>query len=275
MASRLVIYYNDNSIPFTALERSPYTDIIIGFLVPSGPKNLTLTLDSGEPANFAADVRRLQHAGKRVLVSFGGAAFTTAQYRQYSRGVAALVQQLVGFVTKNGLNGVDIDYEDDAGFTGSYDGIAFLSALTSGLAQHLPARHNLITHAPQTPYWSPTYNNGPYAHLWQEVGRHIAWINNQFYNNPDFDATPALKLEWFEKIAAITGANKLMLGSLLGGPGEGILPAGQLVSQVVDPLFQKYHSDFGGVMGWEFSLDKDGSWGRTLWSQIGPPQHNG
>jgi chitinase len=275
MPSRLVTYYNNNSIPFSVLPHSSYTNVIIGFLIPSGPKNLTLQLDAGEPPNFANDVRALQHAGKNVLVSLGGSAFNSAAYQQYAKQVPELVQQLVGFVTRNGLNGVDIDYEDDAGFSGTYDGVGFLIALTGGLAQHLPARQNLITHAPQTPYWSPSYLNGPYARIWKEAGRHITWINNQFYNNPDFDATPALKIEWYEKIAAITGATKLMMGALVGDVGKGFLPVGELVSQVVDLLDERFGTDFGGVMGWEFSLDKDGSWANTVWSQIGPPQPGG
>jgi len=45
------------------------------------------------------------------------------------------VEQLASFVTGNGFSGVDIDFEDDAGFTGSYDGIGFLISLTNGLAQ--------------------------------------------------------------------------------------------------------------------------------------------
>jgi chitinase len=184
--------------------------------------------------------------------------------------VNELVHQLVGFVTKNGLNGVDIDYEDDAGFTGAYDGVGFLSALTAGLAQHLPAGHNLISHAPQTPYWSPTFEGGPYDKIWKEAGRHITWINCQFYNNKDFDATAALKVQWYEKIAAITGANKLMMGALIQATGqdEGFLPLTQLVRDVVNPLTAKFSKSFGGVMGWEYSLDKDETWGKVMASQV-------
>jgi hypothetical protein len=108
--------------------------------------------------------------------------------------------------------------------------------------------------------------------LWREAGSQIAWINNQFYNNPQFDATAALKIQPYEKIAAITGANKLMMGCLMVRVGEGYLPVAQLLSQVADPLAAQFGTAFGGVMGWEFSLDKDGSWANSIWSQIGAQQ---
>jgi chitinase len=213
MSARLVVYYNDNTRPFSTVAQTPYTDIIVGFLIPSAPNNLTLKIDAGEPSNFAGEVKALQQKGKRVLISLGGASFASAAYQQYAKEVPQLVQQLVGFVIRNGLNGVDIDYEDDTGFTGAYDGVGFLSALTAGLAQHLPAGHNLISHAPQTPYWSPTFEGGPYDKIWKEAGRHITWINCQFYNNKDFDGTAALKVQWYEKIAAVTSAKQTHDGS--------------------------------------------------------------
>jgi chitinase len=268
MSARLVVYFNDNTRPFSTVAQTPYTDIIVGFLVPSAPNNLTLKIDAGEPSNFAGEVKALQQKGKRVLVSFGGESVTSAEYQQYAKEVPQLVQQLVGFVTRNGLNGVDIDYEDDTGFTGAYDGVKFLSELTAGLAQHLPAGHNIITHAPQPPYFSPTFEGGPYDKLWKEAGRHITWINCQFYNNQDFDGTAALKVQWYEKIAAITGPNKLMMGSLIGDVGEGFLPLTQLVSGVVNPLTAKFGKAFGGVMGFQFSLDKDATWGEVIASQV-------
>ena len=66
-----------------------------------------------------------------------------------------LVGQIAGYVTANGFSGVDIDYEDDYGFTsgpdgvGVYDGVTFLIELTNGLAEQLPPGQNIITHAPQ------------------------------------------------------------------------------------------------------------------------------
>ena len=186
--------------PWRGSETLPYTDVIVAFLVPDD--NLNLHGSGGAfNDNLQSSIQTLQNAGKNVLISLGGGAgFPSSAYESYAQNVNGLVEQLVGFVTSNGFNGVDIDYEDDAGFTGTYDGTGFLIALTNGLAQALPSGQNIITHSPQTPYWDPNYNNAPYAEIWQGVGNQITWINNQFYNNPPWDATPDLKVEWYDKI---------------------------------------------------------------------------
>ena len=139
---RNVIYYNDGSNPISlaGISGLPYTDIILAFLVPDGNLNLMGqggAFDSNGNPN-PNDIQTLQNAGKNVLISVGGDTqyFPSSAWQQYAQDVNGLVEQLVGYVTANGLNGVDIDYEDDNGFTGTYDGITFLIDLTNGLAQN-------------------------------------------------------------------------------------------------------------------------------------------
>ena len=117
------------------------------------------------------------------------------------------------FVRINGFDGVDIDFEDSDALApgGPYDGIGFLSALTSGLAFNLPPPY-IISHAPQTPYWDPNYylwasqvTVAPYLQIWQRVGNQIAWFNNQFYSNQGYDDNSELKVHWYNNIAEITG----------------------------------------------------------------------
>src|SRR5262249_24385125 len=148
----------------------------------------------------------LQNAGKNVLISFGGATFPSFAYKSYARNVNGLVNQMINnFVTPYGFNGVDIDFEDSSAFmTGvPYDGIGFLISLTNGLAQALPAGQNIITHAPQTPYWDPSAGyNDAYTKIWQQVSNKITWINNQFYDNPDYDRDAATKVLWYQRVAA-------------------------------------------------------------------------
>jgi mannan endo-1,4-beta-mannosidase len=271
--SRNVIYFssNANQIPLAGIANLPYTDVIVAFLVPDG--NLNLQGAGGAfDGNLQNNIRTLQNAGKNVLISFGGAIFASSAYQSYAQNVNGLVNQIVNFVTSYGFNGVDIDYEDSPGFQGAYDGIGFLSTLTSGLARALPPGQNIITHAPQTPYWDPNaaYNNA-YAQIWQRVGNQIAWINNQFYNNSGYDQDAATKVLWYQRVAAITGAQKLLVGAAVApsGAGEGYITLDDMIQNVITPLKSNFGSQFGGVMGWEFALDQDGTWANGIGQALG------
>ena len=280
---RNVIYYNDGSNPITlaGISGLPYTDVILAFLVPGDNLNLT-----GQGGAFGSDgnpnpndIQALQNAGKNVLVSVGGAkeGFPSSAWQQYAQDVNGLAEQIAGYVTANGFSGVDIDYEDDNGFTGVYDGVTFLIELTIGLAQELPPGQNIITHAPQPPYFDPNnkrYNNA-YTRIWQGTGNNISWFNCQFYNNPRYSSSASSKVSWYETFAGITGAAGLLMGVPLDPAGSGYLPLGQFTSQVIAPLLQTFGSAFGGVMGWEFSYDQDGTWaegtGQALAGGTGTP----
>jgi mannan endo-1,4-beta-mannosidase len=270
---RNVIYFssNANQIPLAGIANLPYTDVIVAFLVPDG--NLKLQGAGGAfDGNLQNNIQTLQRAGKNVLISFGGAIFASSAYRSYAQDVNGLVNQIVNFVNSYNFNGVDIDYEDNNGFQGGYDGIGFLSNLTSGLYQALPAGRNIITHAPQTPYWDPNaaYNNA-YTKIWQRVGNQIAWINNQFYNNQDYDKDPATKVLWYQRVAAITGAQKLLVGAPVTNTdaGEGYITLDKMIQNVITPLKSKFGSQFGGIMGWEFASDQGGTWAKGIGQALG------
>jgi chitinase len=225
-----------------------------------------------------AAITGFQNAGQNALVSVGGACGwvpdptncpnSTINYnawQSYSNNVSQLVGQIVSFVQQYGFNGVDIDYEDDNGFTGGYNGIAFLNSLTSQLAQALPPGQNIITHAPQTPYWDTNYNNAPYAQIWQQVGNQITWINNQFYDNSGYDQDAPTKIQWYNTIVGIMGgAQKLLVGAILDSGSEGYLPVDQMMNNVINPLKNTNGSQFGGVMAWEWSLDVNWGWTNAI-----------
>jgi chitinase len=225
---RNVIYYNDgsNPIPLAGISGLPYTDVILAFLVPGD--NLTLTghggaFGSGGNPN-PEDIQALQNAGKNVLISVGGAkeSFPSSDWQQYAQDVNGLVEQIAGYVTANGFSGVDIDYEDDYGFTGGpygtgvYDGVTFLIELTNVLARELPPGQNIITRAPQPPYFDPNNEryNSAYARIWQGAGNNISWFNCQFYNNPSYDASASSKVSYYEIFAGIIDESDLLMGVL-------------------------------------------------------------
>src|SRR5215475_13457209 len=251
LAQRNVIYYNSGNpqIPLgTGISQLPYTDVIVANLQPRSANDLTLIgWGNAFDDQLQNNIRLLQRAGKNVLISFGGAVntgrgfLTTAAYKAYAGNVPELVNQIVTIVKGSLFNGVDIDYEDSAGFgdNAAYDGVGFLSALTIGLFKQLPPSHNIITHAPAVPYWDShsMYARGgiaPYYQVWLNAHTVIWWFNNQFYDNPDWDGTAALKVEKYQAIAGLTGPQGALLGALVG-PTEtdtGYIPLGDLQNNV-------------------------------------------
>jgi chitinase len=279
---RNVIYCNDVNF----LQQIPglsYTDAILNFLIPDGMGGLT-GVDTPDPGQ----VQAVHNAGKNVLVSLGGSGdvFPSVAWQQYAQapnGVSDLVNQLVAFVNDNGLDGVDIDYEDsDGGFGESqtYDGVTFLIALTDGLARALQPGH-IITHAPQPPYFDGP--EAPYTQIHGIAGDRITWFNCQFYNNPGYDE-PANKLTWYDNIAQTIaaaggreGAPRLLVGapvvqSAANDDGAWLSP-GDFVSEVITPLQEEWGETFGGVMGWNFELDSEQgfAWANGIGPALAPP----
>ncbi len=303
---RNVIYYNSdaNQIPLAGISDLPYTDVILAFLVPTDPANGNYALvgqGGAFDSNLQSNIQALQSAGKNVLISLGGqiistptpgqAGFTSAAWKYYAEnfGDGDLLRDILNnWVNPYGFNGVDIDYEDDNGFTkgpGTYDGITFLKSLTNELALGLsegPARPGIITHAPAPNYFDP--NGGyydAYTQIWQGnsnvtgSGINISWINCQFYNNGTYDMTADEKITWYNNIANITGPPKLVLGAPITPDDttdpcnpDGYLPLDQFISQVIMPLRVQFGQEFGGVMGWEFAHDLDGGWADGIWQAL-------
>jgi hypothetical protein len=90
---RNVIYFssNANQIPLTGIGTLPYTDVIIGFLVPNA--NLDLQGAGGAfNGNLQSNIQTLQNAGKNVLISVGGGkGFSSSDYQSYAQNVNKLV----------------------------------------------------------------------------------------------------------------------------------------------------------------------------------------
>jgi chitinase len=279
---RNVIYFfrAANPIPLAGIANLPYTDVILGFLI---PKNSSVTGLMGDGSGSAftdtvqlqKDIQLLQSAGKNVLISVGGevhtdptsTGWTSPKYKICSESVSGLVEQIVSWVESIGADGVDIDFEDSDAFTGKagYDGITFLSELTSGLYQALPSG-SIITHAPQTPYWDKnSLYKAAYCDLHSQVGSSIAWYNNQFYNNPRYDKDAATKVASYLMVAEEIGPTKLLMGVSIDTKDEGAISLDDMTQNVITPLHVQFPPtpqsiEFGGVMTWEFAFDNGGAW---------------
>lgn len=124
--------------------------------------------------------KKYNDGGVKILVSaFGATEFpTTGNVDPTDCAV-----KLAKFVSENNLDGVDIDWEDNAAMeagTGEQWLITFQTKLRSLLPNHL------ITHAPQAPYFKQEYyKNGAYVTVDKAVGHTIDFYNVQFYNQGD------------------------------------------------------------------------------------------
>lgn len=273
-ANRLVIYYNSNLIPLSSFASSDYTHVILSFARPD-PSG-TMVLDGNLTSTVMAQIPALKSAGKKVMMAIGGGACSSAQWQQMAGNVQFSAAQIAAMVQTYGLDGIDIDFEDSAAFTGSagYDGTQFMINLTQALYGALPASARLISHAPQAPYFFPTWSSA-YIRIMEAVGTQIDFLNLQYYNNPGFQepsfilGTSAGSVAGM--IAAGIPATKIVIGKPVGqnDAGSGWMPVSDIVGQIVTPLVSTYRY-IGGVMGWQAASDPTGSWGATLAAALSP-----
>jgi chitinase len=293
-----------------ALQYSKYTDVIFNFVTADNNCNL-----SPEP-NIKSAVDALHMFGKTVLLSFGGSTSQTSHSAYAacvnSGAIPQVAQMLAKYVSDTDADGVDIDFEDTSALQSSadYDGVyGFLIPLTNNLYNALTALgpgpnglpRNIITHAPQTPYWFGddsawpwTYGTGPYLLMYQALinagqDSQIAWFNNQFYSNcgatgfagsTRYDCTALARLEsYYNIVNAGVPSIKLVMGFPLYQDASA-LPFnpdnGNDVTDVLTQLQQWYPNRFGGVMAWNLADDLNpvlpgygqGAWSWAVWGTL-------
>ncbi len=121
--------------------------------------------------------KKYNDAGIKIMISaFGATEFPTTAGKDPVQTATALAN----FVNENNLDGVDIDWEDNAAMEAG-KGEDWLIKFTTRLREGLP--NHIITHAPQGPYFKKEfYKNGAYITIHQAVGNMINFYNIQFYN---------------------------------------------------------------------------------------------
>jgi chitinase len=223
-----------------------YTDLIVSFFLPSTgkPTDFAATVLNPDPAYGAkAWVDSMHSAGKRVLISAGGATDTPTSASYFtSHEPVALAKTIADLIKAAGVDGVDLDWEDDwsnsnPGLTGygpsntrtvgGGPAVKWLVTLTQELRKHLPRPRYSITHAPQAPYFDIGY-----AEVYKGCGADIDWFNVQFYNQgpvyitkeslvdqtvmPINPKSPSANMTWDGSIADIVAhgipAHKIVVG---------------------------------------------------------------
>ncbi|KAI8974525.1 glycoside hydrolase [Trametes punicea] len=250
-----------------ATQLAGYNVVALSFLTLKGPVD-----QAGAFAALSADQRSAKkaeysQAGINIIVSAFGATDTPTTSGADPVGTANTMAQ---FVTANGLDGIDVDYEDLAAMNKG-DGAAeqWVTTFTQTLRQTLPQGQFILTHAPLAPWLAPNaqFAAGAYLTINKNVGSLIDWYNIQFYNqglytdcdgllNTSGGAFPGSSL--FEIANNGVDLNKLVIGK----PGS----AADATNGFIDPATlgtcvdqAKAKGWSAGIMAFEFP-DADASW---------------
>ena len=230
--SRMIAFLGNWQACPTDAQLEHYTHIMISFAVTytyNPTKNVCdASCNIGAPVPVCANqahpdlVARWRAAGKKVVVSFGGAgmggswAGDVNDCWDYCFGKEAhVVSQLTSIVAAQNFDGVDIDYEyfhEDGGargFTRGAEAQTFLREVTVGLKQQLPAG-SLVTHAPMEPDMMPGRG---YYNAMQATAASVDFVMPQYYN----------------------GNSRPALDGLAGGSGR--ISAGDHFGTLVDDVF--------------------------------------
>ncbi|KZP24609.1 glycoside hydrolase family 18 protein [Athelia psychrophila] len=212
-------------------------------------------------------------AGIDVIVSAFGATDTPTTSGADPTDTA---NTLAAWVKKYNLDGVDVDYEDEAAFNGGTGSaekwlITFFTALRAAL----PSSGYIITGAPLAPWFQPDgrWGGGGMLLVDTKVGSLIDWYNVQFYNQGSTEYTTCDGLlkksstAWpqtslFEIAASGVPQDKLVIGkpATAATATNGYIAPSALAGCVQTAAGQGWN---GGVMVWEFP-EAAASWISTV-----------
>ncbi|GJM93512.1 hypothetical protein PR202_ga10074 [Eleusine coracana subsp. coracana] len=268
----IAVYWGQNASEGTLGETCGtglYTYVNLAFLSTFGASrapllNLAGHCDaaSGACASLAADVASCQSAGIKVLLSIGGGA--TGGYNLSSPADAQAVAAYIWDSFLGGsaatprplgdavLDGVDFDIEAPSPH---YDDLArsLTSLFTNGDAAGRKKKYVLAA-APQCPFPDASLGTALGTGLFDRV-----WV--QFYNNPPCQYASGgdvggLRSAWEQWTASLPSATVFLgLPASPDAAGGGFVDAETLVSEVL-PVVESA-ANFGGVMLWSRSYDKD------------------
>lgn len=224
------------------------THIIIAAIhINERPEDLTLNDDPPDSPKFNplwAEVPLMKRGGVKVMGMLGGAAQGSfrrldgdqAQFERYYAPLLAMVR-------RHGLEGLDLDVEEEMSLRGI---MRLIDRLKADQGEDF-----LITLAPVAAAMLGIGNLSgfDYRELEQARASKIAWYNTQFYNGWGLADEPRL---YAAMIAQGWSPNRLVYG-ILTNPGNGSqgYVSREKISPVLAILVQQF-PNFGGVMGWEY-----------------------
>lgn len=270
-----------------------YTHIVISFAVSytwSPSKNIcSTTCQIEQPPvcnnrDNAGLIRKWRAAGKKVLLSFGGAGMggswpsSPDDCWDYCFGrEKQVVNRLTEIVEDMDLDGVDIDYEyflednqNGLGFTKGRQAQRFLLQITSGLRKSLP-KGAIVSHAPMEYNIVP---GEPYFDLLMEMNDDIDFIMPQYYNgliNPKYNVDDAIE-HYTVLVDSIFYGNptKVVFGFCISECGN-FNVNGAEAAWIMRSLSAYGPSCHGGAFFWVANDDVDGSWSQMVKPAIAQP----
>ncbi|KAA8647594.1 hypothetical protein EYZ11_004943 [Aspergillus tanneri] len=218
--------------------------ILAAFHLNDDPDRLTLNDDPPDHRMYDTlwtEVPQLQAQGVRVLGMLGGAA--PGSFRRLDGSLETFeryYRPLLATVRRHGLDGLDLDVEEEMSLEGI---IRLIDRLQADLGDGF-----LITLAPVAAALLGLGNLSgfDYRALEQQRAGKIAWYNAQFYNGW---GDPRL---YVAIVAQGWSPSRVVLG-LLTNPGngsQGYIPV-EMLGPMLGHLVVQFPT-FGGVMGWEY-----------------------
>jgi hypothetical protein len=288
--SRLIAYLGNWQACPTTAQVEAYTHIVIAFAVSytwNPTKNQcssTCQISTPPICNNAPNdalLQQWQAAGKKIILSFGGAGMGGSWagdnndcWEQCYGREAQVTSQLVSIVNDLGLDGVDLDFE----YHVTDEAVTFLNEVTTGLRNSLPAGSE-ITHAPMD---SDVIPGRPYyEQVLKETGHHLDFLMPQYYNGytrPAIDGVggPAVA----GSRSALSDYSSIVDNIFNGDPrrmvfgfcisactGTGSNANADEASTVMTDLAQTYPCN-GGAFFWVAADDGGGSWSSPVGNTI-------
>jgi len=112
-AASMIGYWEGWNQPTLGNVSSNYDIINVAFALPGGTDNATITFaqQSESDSQFRADINAKKAAGKKIILSIGGASAANCRLLNQT-DINSFVNSVEGIVDSYGFNGVDIDFEN-------------------------------------------------------------------------------------------------------------------------------------------------------------------
>jgi hypothetical protein len=238
--------------------------ILVAIHINHDPNGITLNEHHPSHPRFVtlwAELRILQASGIKVLGMLGGAAKGTYTRLDSETGFNIYYPPLRDLIKEHGLDGLDLDVEEEMSLEGI---IRLIDALKADFGKDF-----IITLAPVASALLDHRRNlsgFDYEALEVYRGHSISFYNAQFYCGWGDCASPLM----YERILARGWPEEKIVVGLVTNPenGSGWLPW-EVLGAVV-PVLCGRHPRFGGVMGWEYfnslpgGREKPWEWARWM-----------